>query len=158
MLNLVMAIPIQFKSCTGGWKGTKSIWHTGDKPPLLSGVWLDARIAAAGKVLVLAYDWNKDSDSHQGEIGISVLPETGGLSGYWLDSWHNQDSINQLRGYVQADGSLFGQCVHVAADGTTTGWELILNYEKDQLHLQINELKSGLSPLRKICFAINRDA
>ena len=158
MLVTVMAIPLHFQSCTGGWKGTKSIWHTGDRPQLLSGVWLDVRIAAAGKVLVIAYDWNKDAESQQGEIGLSVLPETGALSGYWFDSWHSQDSIIQLCGYVQADGSLSARCLHPAANVTTTGWNIVLNYDKNQLHLQIDEVESGFCPLRKICFAINRDA
>ena len=50
-----MALTDAFKQAAGGWKGTKTVWVSPDADAISSDVWLDARLAARGKSLVLSY-------------------------------------------------------------------------------------------------------
>ena len=93
-----MALTDAFTQTAGGWKGTKTVWVSPDADAISSDVWLDARLAARGKSLVLSYDWTASGEAQQGELGFSLSTDLATAQGWWIDSWHNDDAVMQQLG------------------------------------------------------------
>ena len=91
-----MALTDLFTQTAGGWKGTKTVWPGPDADAISSDVWLDARLAARGKSLVLSYDWTASGEVQQGELGFSLSTDLATAQGWWIDSWHNDDAVVQF--------------------------------------------------------------
>lgn len=119
-----MALTDAFKQAAGGWKGTKTVWVSPDADAISSDVWLDARLAARGKSLVLSYDWAASGEAQQGELGFSISTDLATAQGWWIDSWHNDDAVMQLTGRVSESNVVMLSGTFPAPDGPDWGWDI----------------------------------
>lgn len=130
-----MALTDVFTKTAGGWKGTKTVWPGPDSDPIHSNAWLDARLAARGKFLILAYDWAVMDEPQQGELGFSIAGDGESVHGWWIDSWHNDNAVMNLTGKSKAENEVFLSGTFAAPDGPDWGWDIQITAEATNLDI-----------------------
>ena len=130
-----MALTDAFKQAAGGWKGTKTVWPGPGADAISSDVWLDARLAARGKSLVLSYDWTASGEAQQGELGFSLSTDLAATQGWWIDSWHNDDTVMQLTGRVTESNVVMLSGTFPAPDGPDWGWDIQISPTETEMDI-----------------------
>lgn len=130
-----MALTDAFTQTAGGWKGTKTVWPGPGADAISSDVWLDARLAARGKSLVLSYDWTASGEAQQGELGFSLSTDLAAAQGWWIDSWHNDDAVMQLTGRVTESNVVMLSGTFPAPDGPDWGWDIQISTTETEMDI-----------------------
>jgi len=130
-----MALTDAFKQAAGGWKGTKTVWPGPGTDAISSDVWLDARLAARGKSLVLSYDWTASGEAQQGELGFSLSTDLATAHGWWIDSWHNDDAVMQLTGRVTESNVVMLSGTFPVSDGADWGWDIQISPTETEMDI-----------------------
>lgn len=138
-----MALTAAFKESAGGWKGTKTVWPGPGADVITSDVWLDARLAARGKFIVLSYDWTASGEPQQGELGFSLSDDAVTAQGWWIDSWHNNNAVMQLTGNATEDSVVKLSGTFPAPDGPDWGWDIQIDAKATEMDIVMWVLPPG---------------
>jgi hypothetical protein len=130
-----MALTDTFTKAAGGWKGSKTVWSGPGADAITSDVWLDVRLAARGKFIVLAYDWTASEEAQQGELGFSLSTDSVTAQGWWIDSWHNDHSVMQLAGRATANNVVLLSGTFPAPDGPDWGWDIQISTTETEMDI-----------------------
>lgn len=130
-----MALTVAFTELAGGWKGTKTVWPGPDADVITSDLWLDARLAARGKFLVLSYDWTALEAPQQGELGLSLSDDLVNAQGWWIDSWHNDNAVMQLTGKAIDGSVVLLSGTFPAPDGPDWGWDIQIDAKTTEMDI-----------------------
>ena len=129
-----MALTAAFTELAGGWKGTKTVWPGPDADVITSDVWLDARLAARGKFLVLSYDWTA-LEAQQGELGFSLSDDLMNAQGWWLDGGHSDNAVMNLSGKATYEAILLLSGTFPAPDGPDWGWDIQIDTKTTEMDI-----------------------
>ncbi|MFY8051161.1 MAG: DUF1579 family protein [Armatimonadaceae bacterium] len=130
-----MALTAAITGLAGGWKGTKTVWPGPDANVIRSDLWLDARLAARGKFLVLSYDWTVSGIAQQGELGFSLSDDLMNAQGWWIDSWHNDNAVMHLSGKATEEAGLLLSGTFPAPDGPDWGWDIQIDAKTTEMDI-----------------------
>lgn len=149
-----MALTAALQESAGGWKGTKTVWPGPDADVITSDVWLDARLAARGKFLVLSYDWTASGDAQQGELGFSLSDNADTAQGWWIDSWHNDNAVMQLTGKATDGSVVLLSGTFPAPDGPDWGWDIQIDANATEMDIVMWVLPPGEEGMLGVRFAL----
>ena len=138
-----MALTASFMESAGGWKGTKSVWPGPGADVITSDVWLDARLAARGKFIVLSYDWTASEEAQQGEVAFSLSDDAVTAQGWWIDSWHNDNAVMQLTGKATDGSVVLLSGTFPAPEGPDWGWDIQIDANAAEMDIVMWVLPPG---------------
>ena|SRR5690606_12531028 len=108
----------------GTWSGHNKLWLDPSQPVSESPTRLTATAAAAGKFLVLTYDWADGAKPHDGVLMIKTGAEPGPLDMVWVDSFHTGGEFMKFEGLPTADGGVTATTKWSAGTGPEWGWRV----------------------------------
>ena len=122
-----MALPPRFAALSGEWKGTKSVYLSGESGPEQKSVSrLTIAKSARGAFMLLDYTWKYEADPHEGVLLLGYDAAHNAATAAWGDSWHMNKKIMHCTGAIEPGGAFNVHGSYEAPPGPDWGWRMVL--------------------------------
>ena len=77
-----------------------------------------------GRFVRLDYTWGYQGKPQEGSLLVGFDPQSGEVSGHWIDTWHMGRLVLSLRREAAASGTIAVRGSYAAPPGPDWGWRI----------------------------------
>jgi hypothetical protein len=110
-------------ACAGSWRGANTLRDPNTGKPEESPSTVAVTPVLGGRFVRVDYTWVYQGKPQEGSLLVGFDPQTGEVSGHWIDSWHMGPKAMACLG-TASDGSIAVRGSYAAPPGPDWGWRI----------------------------------
>lgn len=126
---------------TGWWEGTSSLslpWQR--KEPYDSNSALHVEVGPNASFAQIEYRWSYEGTVQHGVLIVAGNKLGGELSVGWVDSWHQNPNVMNMKGKWEKDNALSVRGSYSAGSGPDWGWKFDLEMIGETLQFEMTNI------------------
>lgn len=121
--------------CAGSWRGSNTLQDPTTGKPEESASSVTVTPILGGRFVRVDYDWGYQGRPQEGSLLIGFDPQSGAVSGHWIDTWHMGRLVLSCAGTSPTAGTIAVRGSYAAPPGPDWGWRIEIASEADALRI-----------------------
>jgi hypothetical protein len=122
-------------ACAGSWRGTNTLQDPNSGRPEESSSTLAVTPVLGGRFVRVDYAWSYQGEPQEGSLLVGCDPQSGEVSGHWIDTWHMGPKVMTCLGKTSTGGTISVTGSYAAPPGPDWGWRIELAPRDDSLRI-----------------------
>lgn len=113
-----------FAAITGSWSGSNTLQAPNTGQPEESPSTAMVTPVLGGRFVRVDYTWGYQGKPQEGSLLLGYDPQSGDVSGHWIDTWHMGRKAMNCLGASTADDTIAIRGSYAAPPGPDWGWRI----------------------------------
>jgi hypothetical protein len=135
-----MTVEEALAAAAGSWTGTNRLRMLPEDEYEASDSTALVQLPARGRFVCVTYTWSREGTAHDGLLLLGDGEAPDSAVGVWIDSWHQSSRWMELRGTVDAAGSVSVDGSYPFGPEATAGWRIRLEAGGDAFLLAMDNI------------------